>query len=135
MKFKRPQNLTYTETIRFHGHDGPFLALGYRLGRFVVRTMRPTGIMDLRIRVTMKTAKPYTCILDGLQCSTLATVGKGNLSVHRSSGRAITINVYKGRTRKAFKIKPHALDICLNAVDLGKAARRILRMQARDLWS
>ncbi len=135
MKFKRPQSLTYRETIRFHGHDGPFLALGYRLGRFVVRTMKPVGIMDLRIRVTMKTVKPYTCVLDGLQCSTLATVGKGNLSVHGSNGQAITVHVRMGRARKTFKIKPYALDICLNAVDLSKAARRVLRMQTRDLWS
>jgi formylmethanofuran dehydrogenase subunit E len=135
MIFRRPRSLSYEETIRFHGHDGPFLALGYRLGRFLVRTMKPAGVMGLRITVRLKTKKPHTCMLDGLQCSTLATLGKGNLLVQRSWGRGITVYVNMGRRMRTFRITPLALDICFDAIDLKKAARRILRMQARDLWS
>ena len=80
MKHRRPRPLSYSETVRFHGHDGPFLALGYRLGKFLMRLLKPRGIMDLKITVKTKMKKPYTCILDGLQCATFATLGKGNLA-------------------------------------------------------
>ncbi len=134
MKFSKPRRLSYKETVRFHGHDGPFLALGYRLGTYILRTMKPSGIMDLRIRVRIKRQKPYTCVLDGLQCSTFATLGKGNLAVHKARGRSLTIYASKGRITRTFRITALAFDICFQADDLKKAAHRILRMRAEDLW-
>lgn len=74
-------------------------------------------------------------MLDGLQCSTFATLGKGNLVVRKSSGRSVAVRVNKGRKTWTFKITLRALDICLHADDLAKSARRILRMRASDLWS
>jgi formylmethanofuran dehydrogenase subunit E len=135
MKFRKPRGLNYADAIRFHGHDGPFLALGYRLGRYLMKTMKPAGIMDLRIRVRIKRQKPYTCVLDGLQCSTFATLGKGNLLVQRSSGKGITVYIHKAGNTRRFKMTALAMDICLRADDLRKAARKILRTDVRLLWS
>ena len=131
---KKPKNLSYAETIRFHGHDGPFLALGYCLGKFLIRTMKPKAIMELRIRVRTQARKPYTCVVDGLQCSTHATLGKGNISIVPSRRRGITVNVTKGRLSRCFRATGLATEICLNAKDLCKAARKILRMPVSELW-
>jgi formylmethanofuran dehydrogenase subunit E len=132
--FKRRRNLNYAETIVFHGHDGPFLALGYRLGKFIIKTMKPRGIMDLRIRVRTQVRKPYTCLLDGLQCSTSATLGKGNINIERFRSTGIAVNVTKGRVNRCFQVTRPAMEICVNANDLQKAARRILRMPITELW-
>jgi len=134
MKFQRPKVLTYQEAIRFHGHNGPFLALGYRLGEHLSKRLRSKGIMDLKITVKCKTAKPFTCLIDGLQCSTFATFGKGNMKMQRCMRGDITVLVEKRRGRYIYKITKNAMNICLTATDLERAARKILRTPAKDLW-
>jgi formylmethanofuran dehydrogenase subunit E len=135
MRFKKPRSLSYQDTVRFHGHDGPFLALGYRLGRYVAKAMKPSGIMDLMITVKTKVMKPYTCLLDGLQCSTFATVGKGNLFVVSHTGDDIVVEIKKGKLVRRYRMTRKSWDICLHAEDLPKAARKILRMPIAELWS
>ncbi len=130
----RPKNLSYSETIRFHGHDGPFLALGYKLGSFLVGRHQPKGIMDFRITVKTITKKPFTCLIDGLQCSTFATLGKLNILVKKPSTPNITVFVEKGKKKYAYRITNKAMDICLNAKDLNMAARKIFKTRPNELW-
>jgi len=135
MKHKRPKHLTYLETIRFHGHDGPFLALGYKLGRLIVNRLKPKGIMDLTVTVRTCLEKPYTCLIDGLQCSTFATLGKGNLRI--KDRRTIIISVTAVRNRKKLKIlvNHRAMKICQADGDLMKAARLIFKIPNRILFT
>ena len=134
MKFERPKPLTYAQTVRFHGHDGPFLALGYRLGRHLLEELKPKGIMGLRLTVRVTLEKPYTCILDGLQCSTLATYGKRNLSAIQSRTGHVSVLVQTGRRRLNFRLASTAWELCVGQQDLAKAARRVLRAPIGELW-
>jgi len=134
MKLRRPKPLSYSETVRFHGHDGPFLALGYRLGKFLARLLKPRGIMDLKITVETRMKKPYTCIIDGLQCATFATLGKGNLIPKHAVGSDIFVHVQKGRRVLGYRMSRLSWEICTNADDLEKSARRILRTPIKELW-
>lgn len=134
MKFQRPKILTYQETIRFHGHNGPFLALGYRLGIFLTKKLKPQGIMNFKITVKAKLEKPFTCIIDGLQCSTFATLGKGNITVKKNRGGEIFVSVQKGKKIYKYRITEGAMEICFNAEDLEKAANKIFRTQPKNLW-
>jgi formylmethanofuran dehydrogenase subunit E len=135
MKYKRPKRLTYAETIRFHGHNGPFLALGYKLGQYLVNQLKPKGIMDLTLTVRTRLEKPYTCLIDGLQCSTFATIGKGNLRI--KDCRTKTISVIAARNTKKLKILVNyrAMKICQTDGDLRKAARLILKTPDRILFT
>lgn len=126
--------LTYQETIRFHGHNGPFLALGYKLGKFLVKTLKPKGIMDLKITAYLLLEKPYTCIIDGLQCSTNATLGKMNIKAKKQRGRDIIISVQKDKKTYKYKIKKRAIEICFGKENLEKLANRIFRTKSNDLW-
>lgn len=135
MEFKRPKPLTYAETVRFHGHDGPFLALGYCLGRRLLRDLKPAGIMGLRLTVKTKLEKPYTCILDGLQCSTLATYGKRNLLAIQSRARDTRVLVQAGRRRMTYRMTSDAWDLCVDQDDLAKASRKVRRAPIHTLWS
>ena len=134
MQYKRQRRLNYRDTVRFHGHDGPFLALGFKLGRFLIRELKPCGIMGLRIRVKTKTQKPYTCLIDGLQCVARTTMGKGNIMINGSLKQDIWVHAKSGKRSLKFKMSPLAWDICLHAYDLEKAARRVLRTQVNLLW-
>ncbi len=100
MKFPRPEILSYEQAIRFHGHNGPFLALGYKLGTYLNQGLKPKGIMDFKITVIIKFEKPFTCLIDGLQCSTFATFGKSNMMVKKSKSNDILVFVQKEQAVK-----------------------------------
>lgn len=134
MEFKRPKPLTYAETVRFHGHDGPFLALGYRLGRHLLEELKPNGIMGLHLTVRVTLEKPYTCILDGLQCATLATYGKRNIKAVQSRSGHISVDVQAGPRRLTYRMASAAWTLCMNQKDLVKAACRVRRAPLDDLW-
>jgi formylmethanofuran dehydrogenase subunit E len=126
--------LSYQDTIRFHGHNGPFLAVGYKLGRFLMTKLKPKSIMDIRITVITELNKPYTCVIDGLQCSTFATIGKGNITVKRSRGEKIIVSAQKGKKIIKFRLTERARQMCFRAEDLERAANKILRTPANQLW-
>lgn len=77
--------LTFKDAVRFHGHNGPFLAIGYRAGRYAMERLKPKGMKDISCSVTVSGRTPYTCIIDGIQCSSLCTIGKGNLAITNGS--------------------------------------------------
>jgi len=133
MKYRRLKILKYEDAIRFHGHDGPFLALGYKLGTYINQRHKPKGIMDMHITVAVKPQKPYTCIIDGLQCSTRATMGKGNMKL-RNSPSGMYVTVTKAKKRYCYGITQQALDMCTGPDPLPTAARKILKALPRVLW-
>jgi len=69
----------------FHGHLGPYLVLGLRMGLVAVRTLRPHGHRELSATIWTKRSPPNSCLLDGVQVSSGCTLGKGNLRVKNAS--------------------------------------------------
>ena len=59
--------LSYEEAVRFHGHNGPFLAIGYRMGQFANESLSPQGISDISCVVKSPLRTPFTCVVDGIQ--------------------------------------------------------------------
>lgn len=74
----------------FHGHLGPYVLLGYRMG-LVARKYFPG-----RFHATLFTGTepPVSCLIDGVQFSSCCTLGKGNLTV-REGGRPM-VRFYDG---------------------------------------
>jgi hypothetical protein len=73
---------------QFHGHLGPYLALGLRLGKAIVAELSPRPYFGLEVAVTGPPSPPPRCVLDGLQLSTGCTFGKGNLT-HAEGERVV----------------------------------------------
>jgi formylmethanofuran dehydrogenase subunit E len=74
---------------RFHGHLGPFVVIGYRMGTIARRKL--AGRMEAIVFTGSKV--PLSCIIDGIQFSSSCTLGKGNISVHeKDEARAHFIN-------------------------------------------
>ncbi len=65
---------------RFHGHLGPWVGLGLRLGRSLLEASGAPSHFGLEVRVECPLAPPVSCLLDGLQWATGATYGKQNLT-------------------------------------------------------
>ncbi len=62
---------------RFHGHLGPFVVVGYRMG--AIARKRLEGRMEAVVFTGSKV--PLSCIIDGIQFASSCTLGKGNISV------------------------------------------------------
>jgi len=71
----------------FHGHLGPFLTLGVRMGLIGVRELRVKGNEEkLRITAMLKYSVPFSCVIDGIQVATKCTIGNKKLRLKSSSG-------------------------------------------------
>jgi formylmethanofuran dehydrogenase subunit E len=87
---------------RFHGHLGPWLALGMKMGAAAMTHLDARPHFGIAVRVTCRLAPPVSCLIDGLQWMTGATYGKQNLTAeegdaivvraeHKESGRALLL--------------------------------------------
>ncbi|HTY47853.1 MAG TPA: formylmethanofuran dehydrogenase subunit E family protein [Methanomassiliicoccales archaeon] len=62
---------------RFHGHLGPYVVVGYRMG--LIARHRLEGKLWA---VSFTGPKPpMSCVVDGIQFSSGCTLGKGNISI------------------------------------------------------
>jgi formylmethanofuran dehydrogenase subunit E len=78
---------TIEETIRFHGHLCPGLAIGYRAA---VAAMRVLQVDRPRDEELVAIAEGDACDLDAIQAVTGCTYGKGNLIVNHIGKHAFT---------------------------------------------
>ncbi len=64
----------------FHGHLGPYVVLGWRMGSIAIREL---GKNPFEMKALVKTGigPPLSCLVDGIQFSTGCTLGKGNIEI------------------------------------------------------
>ena len=91
MRVETPKTREWSEALQdkaveFHGHGGPFMIIGLRMGLVALRRLDAHGWFDLRCRVRLRWRPPDSCILDGIQVSTGCTTGKHNLEVEEGDG-------------------------------------------------
>jgi len=88
----------------FHGHLGPFLVIGVRMGLLAKRVLKSNGFRDLNAIVDTGNNPPLSCVVDGIQVATGCTLGKGNIAVRKlgeisavfhSKHRAIRVKMKK----------------------------------------
>jgi inosine-uridine nucleoside N-ribohydrolase/formylmethanofuran dehydrogenase subunit E len=87
-------------TDEFHGHLGVFSIVGAKMG---IRARDYFGIgSDLLNVVSFAGTKPpYSCLNDGIQVSTGATLGQGTIKVHNDTvSKPSAIFTYKGQSIK-----------------------------------
>ncbi len=70
----------------FHGHLGPFLVLGVRIGLIGVRELGTKGNEEkLRVTALLKYSVPFSCVIDGIQVATKCTIGNKKLRLRKAS--------------------------------------------------
>lgn len=128
------KQLTYLEAVRFHGHTGPFLALGYKAGKYAMEKLKPQKMLDIECSVKTIKRKPFVCIIDGIQCVTHCTYGKGNIKIEGISDERVGITFRcKGR-EIMLTLKPHILKRVLEAEDLKKEVEWINKEPLESLF-
>ncbi len=87
------------ETIQFHGHLCPGLALGYRVARAALREL---GAERPRDEELVAVVENDSCAADAVQFITGCTFGKGNL-IFRDYGKHV-YSFYNRRTGKGIRV-------------------------------
>jgi len=88
------KKVTLKTAVEFHGHLGPYLILGILAGELALKKLKCKKYFGLDVRVFGANMKPKSCLIDGLQLSTGATFGKGNIK--KVNAESIMI-VFKNR--------------------------------------
>ena len=96
----------------FHGHLGPFLILGLKMGLLAREKMAPEGLHSLKAVVKTKLRPPYSCIIDGIQVASLCTLGKGNIQVIDDTS---SLAIFESKTKKIrIKVKDEVINDILS---------------------
>lgn len=97
----------FSLAVRLHGHPGPFLALGIRMGLLALELLQSPGYTGITAEIETGTKPPLSCLVDGIQVATGCTAGKGNLQV-RPEGKAAGVFSAHGKTVR-IEVQPHWL--------------------------
>jgi len=76
---------TEWENLRaFHGHLGPWLILGLKMGRAALTALKARKHFGVEVLARCPDSPPPSCLVDGLQLGTGATYGKRNIVLEPS---------------------------------------------------
>lgn len=93
------------QVVQFHGHLGPAVVAGARLGMAGLRAVGAKGYFDVEVTCEGPMAKPpQACFLDGIQAATGATLGKRTLTWVQAD--QIAVRVRNTRTGETAELRP-----------------------------
>lgn len=94
--------MTFRDTVRFHGHQCPGLAIGYRMATAGIKWLEEQRALDEElVAITENDA----CGVDALQCVSGCTFGKGNLIFRDWGKQAYTL--FSRRTGRGVRVLYH----------------------------
>lgn len=125
------------EARRYHGHLGPWLVLGLRIGQVALERLRARKHFGVEVRVECPPQPPPSCLVDGLQFSTGATYGKRNIELLPAEKvRVVVRNRDTGETLEFRLVEgvPEQLAAWLQAEGDEAASRRVWACEDGELF-
>ena len=71
---------TLEDLAAFHGHLGPYIVLGYRMGRYAKQHFCRDPF-QMKASVYCSGTPPQSCLADGVQIGSGCTLGKRNIEI------------------------------------------------------
>jgi len=106
---KDKTRITLKDAVKFHGHLGPYLILGILAGELAIKKLRCKKYFGLDIKICGANKKPKSCLIDGLQLSTGATYGKGNVQKIKGDKIKVILRNLKNNEKNKLCIKDSLL--------------------------
>ena len=106
------------KAIEFHGHGGPFMVVGLRMGLTALERLDAHGWFDLKCRVMLSWAPPDSCVIDGIQTSSGCTMGKHNIEVEEGEG--VAAEFAKGGERLEIRLRTEVLERMRRVSEVGE---------------
>ena len=91
--------------VLLHGHLGPYLVAGVRMGLLALRLLNSFGYFGLSAESEAGRTTPLSCLNDGVQIGSGCTAGKGNLHVIGDEGPRVCFTAEDGR-RVTIELRP-----------------------------
>jgi len=122
---KTPKQRDYTAQLEerateFHGHGGPFMIIGLRMGLAALDLLDSKGWFEIKCRAHLRWAPPNSCVIDGVQSSTGCTMGKHNIEVEEAQG--ISAEFHAGEKRVRITLRGDTLSFVRGSFDAGDEA-------------
>jgi formylmethanofuran dehydrogenase subunit E len=117
----------------FHGHIGPYVVVGFKMGNVAVETLGKGKGLYCIVKTGLVT--PVSCIIDGIQLASSCTLGKGAIKIE-NEGRA-EAEFIKDNKKLIIKLKANLkeeIDRNFGKVDEEKQALHIYKMKIEDLF-
>jgi enterochelin esterase-like enzyme len=93
------------QVVQVHGHLGPAVVAGARMGMIGLRAVDAKGYFDVEVACEGPLAQPpQSCFLDGIQAATGATTGKRTLNWKQAE--KLVVRVKNTHTGKTAEIRP-----------------------------
>ena len=125
----------------FHGHLGPFLVIGVRMGSLARRILNVNAGESNKLRVIARLPllTPFSCVIDGVQTTTQCTVGNQKLRIENSQAK-IVVHFEQQNSDKVLRIhvNPKIIENLKNRYSEGASneelAREIASMPESQLF-
>ena len=131
--------LTMEELARFHGHLGPFIVLGARMGEHSVTAHHFPRHFGVTVKVECPDQPPQSCLIDGLQLSTGATLGKRNISHGVADEIRVTLQENDSGHTLVYTFKDSTKALLKKweeeKVDVEERGEHLYGMKAEDLFT
>ena len=101
--------------VEFHGHLGPFLILGIRMGVIARSMLKAENHDDLTAIMFVNPRPPMSCTVDGVQVSSGCTLGKGTIRISESTDR-VAGEFHAGNRTCTVMVKPELLNWYLDGL-------------------
>lgn len=131
------KKISLAEAVKFHGHLGPYLVLGLLAGDLALKKLKCSKYFGLRIKVWGASDKPRSCLIDGLQLSTGATYGKGNIEKLHGQHIEIEIAAREGQNKIFLTLKNElvkTLGRLVDHEDSEKLARKLYKTDCAHIF-
>jgi pyrimidine-specific ribonucleoside hydrolase len=69
------------QAVVFHGHLGPFLIVGLKMGTIALERFGLKKYTSLKVAVESSKKPPLSCMIDGIQVATGCTLGRGTIEI------------------------------------------------------
>jgi formylmethanofuran dehydrogenase subunit E len=104
------------KATELHGHLGPFLVIGVRMGIIGIRELEAKDNGNaLRVTAILKYSVPFSCVIDGIQMATKCTIGNQKLNLIDSSG-----------IRAEFELQRKKVIVTVNPTAFNRLKNRLL---------
>lgn len=116
----------------FHGHLGPYVVIGYRMGRLALSELDSEGHFGISAEVHSPRQTPKSCLIDGVQLGSGCTLGKGNIVVEEGPEPAWATFRTVGGEQATILLRPDIPALVRDLVDAkGVEAAGLLFFQMR----
>lgn len=111
----------------FHGHLGPFLVIGVRMGNAAQRVLSSyEENSKLQITAKIPFLTPFSCIIDGIQVTTKCTVGNQKLKIENSEKEiAASFKPQNSHDSLELLVNPHVIEELTNKFSAGASSEEL----------